>query len=151
MNFIYSAVRTASAFLLTYVSAKAGKSPHWKNDDDQSTDDRLFSMIKVFIKNDLLLYVLHFAQLGYYLNWAVYDSNGEPFSLIEVGVYSIALSVLSFRLWAMKTLGEFFTFEVVIRKNHQLITTGPYKYLMHPSYTGITFIHSFFKINLFML
>lgn len=37
----------------------------------------------------------------------------------------------------MEALGNLFTFEVMIRKNHKLITDGPYAYLMHPSYTGI--------------
>ncbi|KIJ66846.1 hypothetical protein HYDPIDRAFT_186460 [Hydnomerulius pinastri MD-312] len=34
------------------------------------------------------------------------------------------------------TLGRFFTFHLTIRKAHTLITTGPYAYVRHPSYTG---------------
>jgi protein-S-isoprenylcysteine O-methyltransferase Ste14 len=33
-------------------------------------------------------------------------------------------------------LGRLFTFELSIRKDHKLITTGPYSIVRHPSYTG---------------
>ncbi|KAI0794793.1 hypothetical protein C8Q74DRAFT_1194446, partial [Fomes fomentarius] len=35
------------------------------------------------------------------------------------------------------TLGDFFTYEVHIRPDHCLITSGPYAFVRHPSYTGI--------------
>ncbi|CAG8571113.1 10742_t:CDS:2 [Acaulospora morrowiae] len=41
------------------------------------------------------------------------------------------------RLWCFAVLDEFFTFDITIKKNHKLITNGPYKYLIHPSYTGL--------------
>jgi len=40
------------------------------------------------------------------------------------------------RYQCYRTLGRFFTFEVTIRDDHQLITSGPYAYVRHPSYTG---------------
>ncbi|KAI9136105.1 hypothetical protein BKA69DRAFT_1106104 [Paraphysoderma sedebokerense] len=40
------------------------------------------------------------------------------------------------RLWSFKTLGNLFTYSVTIRKDHSLISDGPYKWLVHPSYTG---------------
>lgn len=36
-----------------------------------------------------------------------------------------------------RTLGKLFTFELSIMKDHTLITTGPYAYVRHPSYTGL--------------
>ncbi|KJA26489.1 hypothetical protein HYPSUDRAFT_52401 [Hypholoma sublateritium FD-334 SS-4] len=35
-----------------------------------------------------------------------------------------------------RELGKQFTFHVAILKNHELITTGPYSIVRHPSYTG---------------
>ncbi|EPQ55577.1 hypothetical protein GLOTRDRAFT_105611 [Gloeophyllum trabeum ATCC 11539] len=35
-----------------------------------------------------------------------------------------------------RTLGRFFTFELSIRKEHQLVTSGPYSVVRHPSYLG---------------
>ena len=41
-----------------------------------------------------------------------------------------------FRLYAIKTLGRYFTVNVTIREGHKIIKQGLYKYLRHPSYTG---------------
>ena len=35
-----------------------------------------------------------------------------------------------------QTLGNFFTIEVSIQKDHQLVTEGPYSVVRHPSYSG---------------
>ncbi|KAF9297612.1 hypothetical protein BGZ74_009750 [Mortierella antarctica] len=43
-----------------------------------------------------------------------------------------------FRIWAMYTLDRFFTFKIMIRSDHRLVKTGPYRYLLHPAYTGLT-------------
>ena len=40
-----------------------------------------------------------------------------------------------------RTLGRYFTFEVSIRKGHQLVTTGPYNIVRHPSYTAILLMY----------
>jgi len=41
-----------------------------------------------------------------------------------------------------RALGRFFTFEMCIRKEHKLVTQGPYAWVRHPGYTGVlsTFI-----------
>ncbi|KAI0667903.1 hypothetical protein C8Q78DRAFT_303100 [Trametes maxima] len=43
----------------------------------------------------------------------------------------------SFRLWSYEALGELFTYEVVIKENHAIVSHGPYAYVRHPSYTGV--------------
>jgi protein-S-isoprenylcysteine O-methyltransferase len=40
------------------------------------------------------------------------------------------------RLWSVLTLGRFFRTTVVVQEDHQLITSGPYRVLRNPSYTG---------------
>lgn len=40
------------------------------------------------------------------------------------------------RRWCYVTLGRFFTFEVTIDRDHKLVTSGPYAYVRHPSYTA---------------
>jgi protein-S-isoprenylcysteine O-methyltransferase Ste14 len=42
-----------------------------------------------------------------------------------------------FRFWAIWQLGRYFTVDVAIRSDHQLLRSGLYKYLRHPSYTGL--------------
>ncbi|EPQ56976.1 ICMT-domain-containing protein [Gloeophyllum trabeum ATCC 11539] len=41
-----------------------------------------------------------------------------------------------------RTLGKLFTFELAIRKDHRLVTEGPYSFVRHPSYTAglLTFV-----------
>jgi protein-S-isoprenylcysteine O-methyltransferase Ste14 len=38
------------------------------------------------------------------------------------------------QIWSFKSLGEFYSQEVLIYKNHDLVIKGPYKYLRHPQY-----------------
>ncbi|KAF8624128.1 hypothetical protein AX15_006034 [Amanita polypyramis BW_CC] len=40
------------------------------------------------------------------------------------------------RVWCYRELGKYFTFELSIQKDHELITTGPYSIVRHPSYTA---------------
>ncbi|RHZ89195.1 hypothetical protein Glove_18g43 [Diversispora epigaea] len=47
---------------------------------------------------------------------------------------------ITLRLWCYKTLEEFFTFDIKIKKNHKLITHGPYRCLIHPSYAALSFL-----------
>jgi protein-S-isoprenylcysteine O-methyltransferase Ste14 len=48
-----------------------------------------------------------------------------------------ALSGGLIRFACYRALGSLFTFELSIRKNHRLITSGPYAVVRHPSYTGL--------------
>jgi protein-S-isoprenylcysteine O-methyltransferase len=40
------------------------------------------------------------------------------------------------RVWAVLTLGKHFRTSVRILEDHKLVTSGPYRVLRHPSYTG---------------
>ncbi|KAG1873188.1 hypothetical protein F4604DRAFT_2011999 [Suillus subluteus] len=41
-----------------------------------------------------------------------------------------------FRLYCSSTLGKQWSFPLSIRKEHRLVTSGPYSIVRHPSYTG---------------
>ncbi|KAG7090476.1 hypothetical protein E1B28_009590 [Marasmius oreades] len=41
------------------------------------------------------------------------------------------------RVSSYRTLGPLFTFELRIQERHQLVTSGPYSVVRHPSYTGL--------------
>ena len=41
-----------------------------------------------------------------------------------------------FRLYCSLTLGKFWSFQLSVRKEHRLVTSGPYSVVRHPSYTG---------------
>ena len=40
------------------------------------------------------------------------------------------------RRYCYRVLGQYFTFELSIRKSHELVTSGPYSVVRHPSYAG---------------
>ena len=48
----------------------------------------------------------------------------------------IFLAGLLLRAYAIIYLGRFFTVNVALAADHQLIDTGPYRYVRHPSYSG---------------
>jgi protein-S-isoprenylcysteine O-methyltransferase Ste14 len=41
-----------------------------------------------------------------------------------------------FRLWSIHTLGRYFRGVVHVQEGHEVVRTGPYRYLRHPSYAG---------------
>lgn len=43
---------------------------------------------------------------------------------------------LALRIKAIRTLDKFFTATVQIKDDHRLVTSGVYRFLRHPSYTG---------------
>ena len=44
---------------------------------------------------------------------------------------------LGFSVWARRHLGRNWSADVVVKEDHALIRTGPYRLLRHPIYTGI--------------
>ncbi len=59
--------------------------------------------------------------------------NGWPLLLVGLGMLWGGIAL---RVWAVRTLGPRFRTVVMIDDDHQLITTGPYRRLRHPSYAG---------------
>ncbi|KAG2050959.1 hypothetical protein BDR06DRAFT_1062228 [Suillus hirtellus] len=41
-----------------------------------------------------------------------------------------------FRRYCMSTLGKFWSFPLSVRKEHRIVTSGPYSIVRHPSYTS---------------
>jgi protein-S-isoprenylcysteine O-methyltransferase Ste14 len=68
--------------------------------------------------------------------------NFRAAALPSAHVLAIAGAVLFvvgliFRWWAIVTLGRFFTVDVTIEKDHELVERGPFRWVRHPSYTGV--------------
>jgi len=65
----------------------------------------------------------------------------HPSPLFFVGSFLAALGGW-IRYKCYRELGDMFTYEMSIRKNHLLVTSGPYSVVRHPGYTGavITFL-----------
>ena len=60
---------------------------------------------------------------------------------IAVNLSVVALMVFVFglllRWYSILYLGKFFTVDVAIAEDHKVIDTGPYRFIRHPSYTGL--------------
>jgi protein-S-isoprenylcysteine O-methyltransferase len=57
----------------------------------------------------------------------------EPLFWTAIGVFWLGWLL---RFWSVLTLGKFFRTTVVVQDDHRLITSGPYRVLRNPSYTG---------------
>jgi protein-S-isoprenylcysteine O-methyltransferase Ste14 len=55
---------------------------------------------------------------------------------VAAGLAVFALGLV-LRAWAFHELGRFFKFTVVVQPDHEVVDTGPYRVIRHPSYTGL--------------
>lgn len=69
------------------------------------------------------------------VDWAYLSQPSRNLYLVVLGFLTIVLG-LAFRIYAIRTLGRHFTNTVQVVTDHKLITSGPYRYFRHPSYTG---------------
>lgn len=60
--------------------------------------------------------------------------NGRVFAVVGVTLFALGLIL---RWWAIITLGRFFTVDVVIEEDHEVVERGPFRVVRHPSYTGV--------------
>jgi protein-S-isoprenylcysteine O-methyltransferase Ste14 len=60
---------------------------------------------------------------------------------VSAALFGLSLSALwcgvGLRWWCFRTLGHYFTFNVMTSPDQPVITAGPYRLLRHPSYTGL--------------
>ena len=69
-----------------------------------------------------------------------------PGGLISLGVgLSIMCGGILLRVWSITTLGRYFTYTVKTSPDQPVITSGPYRFVRHPSYLG--FILAFIGIG----
>ena len=71
--------------------------------------------------------------------------NGRMFALVGVFLFVAGLLL---RWWAIITLGRFFTVDVTIEKDHELVERGPFRVVRHPSYTGVLLAFVGFALTL---
>ena len=91
-----------------------------------------------------LIYMLALVAGGVLIAWDrwpwgwVLDESLWPRSALS---YLVGLAVLivglAFSVWARVHLGRNWSGNVTVKEGHELIRTGPYRYVRHPIYTGI--------------
>lgn len=109
--------------------------------NDQKTNFKEENQILLIFRNigallmygSILVYLIHPPLIG----WAQIDL---PLSLRWAAIGVMALLVPAF-YWLFSNIRNNITPTVSIRKEHQLVTSGPYRWIRHPLYTfGFIFI-----------
>jgi len=59
-----------------------------------------------------------------------------PAPLAFIGGMVIFLAGFAMRRWSEMTLGRYFTFAVMTSPDQPVVSTGPYRFVRHPGYTG---------------
>ena len=55
----------------------------------------------------------------------------------QVGGIALCAAGVGFSIWARRYLGANWSGNITLKENHELIRTGPYRFVRHPIYTGI--------------
>jgi protein-S-isoprenylcysteine O-methyltransferase Ste14 len=87
------------------------------------------------------LYVIYLLQLGGFATaFGLWGSGHAPPPRLGAWALwagaAVELVGMALRVWAVKTLGQYFTYVVKVSPDQKVVDTGPYRLLRHPSYTG---------------
>ncbi|MCK9402889.1 MAG: isoprenylcysteine carboxylmethyltransferase family protein [Chitinophagaceae bacterium] len=99
-----------------------------KETSDQKSSDR-FSVVLILLMSLVSVVVP-------IVDWAYFSSDWNSVSMLTIVGACMIIAGISFRAWAVHSLGKYFTATVQIKEDHRLIKTGPYRIVRHPSYTG---------------
>jgi methyltransferase len=61
----------------------------------------------------------------------------EPAGAAAFAGAVVFLLAKALKYWAIATLGERWTFRVLVLPGEPLVTTGPYRWMRHPNYVGV--------------
>ena len=75
----------------------------------------------------LIILIVSLFQIG----TLEYRTENQTFRIIGLLFYLIFSWV---QIWAFKVLGDNFSQDIAIKKDHQLVTNGPFKIIRHPQY-----------------
>jgi protein-S-isoprenylcysteine O-methyltransferase Ste14 len=96
----------------------------------EPTHERLLYTIPVLISYFLMFSdVLRFTSLGFRL-----FQVGTLLGATGVGITAAAVALA---IWARWHLGGNWSGAVTLKEGHELISSGPYRFIRHPIYTGI--------------
>ena len=101
-------------------------------------DDILTKSVVFSMKNKTVHLVCYAMFHALRLSFTIYLLYQYPeyakWSYVDILIISVGITSSLVRLWCFATLSKFFTFELAIRKDHKLVTNGPYNVVRHPSY-----------------
>lgn len=82
--------------------------------------------------------IMRWAYPGVFVAMAVEGMLTTPASraLVLAGAVVFAASKF-FKFWAITTLGERWTYKVLVLPGVPLVASGPYRFMRHPNYVGV--------------
>lgn len=83
-------------------------------------------VISMFSLVALILAVFQIGTLNY--------KSMNDYNVIRYAGLTIYLIFSWMQVWSFKTLGDNYSQDIMIKKNHELVTTGPFKFIRHPQY-----------------
>lgn len=82
---------------------------------------------------NLLILILAVFQIG------TFEYEEKYFSLRVIALI-IYLIFSWIQIWSFKSLGDYYSQEIAIRKEHKIISAGPYRIIRHPQYLSQIFV-----------
>jgi protein-S-isoprenylcysteine O-methyltransferase Ste14 len=106
-------------------------------------------------KSSLVFILLGFllSQVATIVEWAYFTSyRGWAWDWQTIAGLGMMVSGTLFRVWCIRTLGKYFTATVKTQQKQQIVTSGAYRLVRHPSYSGAyiaamgssIFMHAYF-------
>lgn len=69
-------------------------------------------------------------------HWPGAEFGAGRFPLFVLGL-AVMTAGMGLRLWSILVLGRFFTVDVRVHPDQTVVDRGPYRFVRHPSYTGL--------------
>ncbi|MDP7040849.1 MAG: isoprenylcysteine carboxylmethyltransferase family protein [Myxococcota bacterium] len=84
-----------------------------------------------------IVWTIYLIQLAAVLEAAILRyPQSFTFDWISLLALLFMLAGLALRTISVRTLGKYFTWNVEVQENQEVIKSGPYQFVRHPSYTG---------------
>lgn len=98
-------------------------------------------------------------QAAVFLSALWFTSAWESPNLFHLSGFILFLVGITYRLWAIKTLGKYYSHIVREVEAHKIVDSGPYRRIRHPAYAGmilanlgvVIFFFNFIILILFLM
>jgi len=98
----------------------------------------------IFEENNSLTYLKYSLLILCFIGSIEFSDKTYEYSTISVFLLIIIIMGIILRILAIISLGKYWSFNIKIYKNHEIIKTSIYRYIKHPAYIGNVYIVGFY-------